>query len=320
MRTVRLAVGVLGVLLALACSSAMADEMAVKDGQKIAFLGDSITQYGWERPGGYVKLVVAGLAADGVKVTPIPAGISGNTSREMLHRLDRDVLKAKPDWMTLSCGVNDVWHGKTGVELDQYKKNIADIVDRATAAGIKVIILTSTPIGEDSNDNNKKLADYNEYLRQLAKEKKLPLVDLAATFDQTLKAKPAVPGTTLLTVDGVHMNPAGNVLMAKGVLKALGVPEADFAKVDAAWNSMPDTGLIEVSWRSSYAGITLGEYHTLEAAAAQRNTNPSNLANTLYLDSVREVLKAHEKDDVPDLGKLQNEVRIHFEEHIKALK
>ncbi len=31
----------------------------------------------------------------------------------MLARLDEAVISKKPQWMTLSCGVNDVWHFKT---------------------------------------------------------------------------------------------------------------------------------------------------------------------------------------------------------------
>src|SRR5471032_3390124 len=90
------------------------DHLLVKDGQKIAFLGDSITAQGWEVPGGYVKLVTAGFETLGVHITPIPAGVGGNTSRDMLARLQNDVISKKPDWMTLSCGVNDVWHGPGG--------------------------------------------------------------------------------------------------------------------------------------------------------------------------------------------------------------
>ena len=63
------------------------------------------------------------------KIEVIPAGVGGNTSKDMLARLDRDVLSKKPDWMTLSCGVNDVWHGATGVPLDQYQQNITSIVE-----------------------------------------------------------------------------------------------------------------------------------------------------------------------------------------------
>ena len=72
----------------------------------------------------------------------IGAGISGHKSNQMLERLERDVLSKKPDWMTLSCGVNDVWHGAKGVALPEYQKNITEIVDKAQAANVKVIILT----------------------------------------------------------------------------------------------------------------------------------------------------------------------------------
>src|SRR5258708_33052888 len=92
----------------------------IQTGQKIAFMGDSITQNGWESPGGYVKLIVDGLAQVGINVTPIPAGVSGHKSNDMLARIDRDVISKKPDWMTLSCGVNDVWHGAQGVDLESY--------------------------------------------------------------------------------------------------------------------------------------------------------------------------------------------------------
>jgi len=60
-----------------------------------------------------VTLVMRGLEANGVKATSIPAGISGHKSNDMLGGLQNDVLNKKPDWMTLSCGANDVWHGRT---------------------------------------------------------------------------------------------------------------------------------------------------------------------------------------------------------------
>lgn len=211
----------------------------IADGQKLAFLGDSITQFGWDKPTGYVKEVVSGLEACGIKVTPVPAGISGNTATDMMGRLENDVLSKKPDWMTLSCGVNDVWHGASGVPLDKYKETISAILDRAKAAGIRVMILTSTVIGEDlPNPNNVKLADYNNFLRTAAKERGLPLADLNADMQALIK-EGNKPGTNLLTVDGVHMNDAGNRMMARGILAAFGLPKAKMAKAEAAW---PDAG------------------------------------------------------------------------------
>lgn len=227
-------------------------DIAVKSGEKIAFLGDSITQAGWGNPAGYVRLVIAGLEANDVHAEAIPAGISGHKSDQMLARLDKDVLNKKPQWMTLSCGVNDVWHGARGVPLDDamaqtgayddkvatrgtYKKNITAIIDRATAAGVKPVLLTATVIQENlTNKENAQLAPYNDFLRQFAKERKLPLADLNAMFQERIKAENK-PTLKVLTVDGVHMNTEGNKLMAIGVLKALGLADAQIEKAKAAW-------------------------------------------------------------------------------------
>ncbi|MCE9611835.1 MAG: hypothetical protein K8R23_16670 [Chthoniobacter sp.] len=234
---------------AVQCATA---EIAVKSGDKIAFLGDSITQAGWGSQTGYVRLVMSGLEANGVKAEAVPAGISGHKSNDMLGRLERDVLSKKPQWMTLSCGVNDVWHGKNGVALDDaslaagdfgaggagrgtYKKNIAEIVEKATAAGIQVVMLTATVIQEKlDNAENAKLAPYNEYLRSLAKEKKLRMADLNAMFHERITAENK-PGQKVLTSDGVHMAREGDKLMATGVLQAMGLSAAQIKIAQDAW-------------------------------------------------------------------------------------
>jgi lysophospholipase L1-like esterase len=142
--------------------------------------------------------------------------------------------------MTLSCGVNDVWHGAKGVPLDQYMQNITKIVEQCQAAKIKVMILTSTMIGEDQpNPNNQKLLAYNEFLRTLAKDKKCLLADLNADMQAAIaKAGPDKKGN-LLTTDGVHMCPAGDVMMATGVLKAFGLSDAQIAKAQLALAPAP---------------------------------------------------------------------------------
>ena len=253
MRSPRLLPALFSAVLVLHVSPASA-EIAVKSGEKIAFLGDSITAGGWSNPVGYVRLVIAGLAANGINVEPIPAGISGHKSNQMLERLERDVLAKKPQWMTLSCGVNDVWHGKNGVPLDDdqaaagtyekrgtepdkgtYQKNITAIIDRAQAAGVQPVILTATVIKEDlDNAENQKLAAYNAFLRDLAREKKVRLADLNAAFQERIKAA-NTPGKNVLTGDGVHLNAEGNQVFARGILTALGCNAEQLAKAEAAW-------------------------------------------------------------------------------------
>ena len=249
---------VVPLIAALAVVQNSAAEVAIKSGEKIAFLGDSITEGGWNNPMGYVRLVLAGLEANGVKAEAVPAGISGHKSDDMLARLERDVIARKPQWMTLSCGVNDVWHGKKGVALDEaalasgdydpeaaargtYKKNIAQLVEKAEAAGIQVVILTATVIHEKlDSPENAKLAPYNNYLRTLAREKHLRLADLNALFQERLKAENK-PTQKALTSDGVHMAREGDRLMASGVLQALGMDASQLAKAQDAWAKLEES-------------------------------------------------------------------------------
>jgi hypothetical protein len=96
-------------------------------------------------------------------------------------------------------------------------------------------MLTATVIQENlESPENIKLAPFNEYLRTLAKEKKLPLADLNALFQERIKVE-GQPGTRVLTGDGVHMNAAGNQLMAIGVLMAFGLDSTQMDKAQKAW-------------------------------------------------------------------------------------
>jgi len=244
-------------LLVIIPASAEDRKLAVKDGETIAFMGDSITQ-GGAKKSGYISLVMEALNKEGLKLTRIAAGKSGNRSNDMLARLDASVISKKPNWMTLSCGVNDVWHftlrlGKrtfTGVPLKDYKSNILEIIAKAEAAEIKVIILTSTMIGEDpEKETNKTLIPYNEFLREIAKEKGLPLADLSKDMHAALKKIPDVKGKARmfgepkyerkiqnkLTTDGCHMNTLGNIMMAKGVLRAFGLSEDKIVAAEKSW-------------------------------------------------------------------------------------
>ena len=238
--------------LAMSCVASLsgAAELPVKTGEKVAFMGESITAGGFGNPGGYVRLVMLGLEANGVKAGVIPAGVSGHKSNQMLARLENDVLNKKPQWMTLSCGVNDVWHGANGVPLDAYKSNINAILDKCQQAGVKVMILTSTMIGETPGDNNTKLIVYNDFLRATAKERHLLLADLSADMQQAVTARAAATGAKpgwLLTMDGVHMNPVGDEMMATGVLKAFGLDDAQMQKARAAWATLRSVTSINVS-------------------------------------------------------------------------
>jgi len=275
--------------------AADAPTIAIKSGEKIAFLGDSITQQGSSSPAGYVRLVIRGWETNGVAATPIPAGISGHKSNDMLKRLDRDVLSQQPDWMTLSCGVNDVWHGEKGVPLAEYKINITAIVDKAQAAGIKVMILTATMIGEDQNlPNNQKLIAYNDFLRSLAQEKNCLLADLNADMQTAVAAgkKTAPHGELTAPVDGVHMNALGNQVMAASILRAFGLSPAQVEKTRESWSDIPATMQL-----AGKVGLSMRQYNQLRLVAAQQNRSVADLLNAELHKSVDSLLtEAADKD------------------------
>ncbi len=213
---------------------------------RIVTMGDSITQAGG-RPGGYVTLLGEYLAAvyPSTPIEIVNAGISGHKATDMQARFDHDVIQARPDLVTINVGVNDVWHAfrdfqahkdypdgslPNGVPLPLYREKLEAMITAAEDAGIKVVLLTPTVIHENlSSPENQRLAGYIDAMKVLGAAHHCPIVDLNAAFTTVIGAYRALagPDRNLLTVDGVHMNPAGNQLMAWQILRGLGVPEAD---------------------------------------------------------------------------------------------
>lgn len=199
---------------------------------RLVCLGDSITEQGGE-PQGWVTLVREALAPRGVEV--VNAGIGGHRSPDMRARFERDVLRRQPDVITLSCGVNDVWHGfdpfhpdgggPRGVTLADYRQNIQAMVETAQGERILVAILSTTVMDEDANSKgNLILKDYNDVLRHIADLTDSRFIDLYHPFlDEVARHRKETGDRKLwLTTDGVHLNPRGNALFARLVLEGLG--------------------------------------------------------------------------------------------------
>jgi len=220
----------------------------LKGVHRIVCLGDSITQ-GGEGPGGYVWLVRHYLAAlyPEQPIEVVNAGISGHKSTDMLARYQKDVLDKKPDLVTISVGVNDVWHGfydnhpegdgPRGIPLPEYKQHVEDMITQAEKQGAKVVVLSTTVIHEDdTNKENAKIKTYNAALRDLAKKHHATFVDYQKPFWSLITAYQKETGghELLLTVDGVHMNATGNRVMAHTLLSGLGISAAAQAAAQPA--------------------------------------------------------------------------------------
>ena len=199
-----------------------ADEPSVelKKGDRVVFLGDSITQGGDRHDKGYVRLIHKTLTekhADlGIEV--IGAGISGNKVPDLQRRLEKDVLAKKPTIVVIYIGINDDWHGEKdparGTLPDAFASGLKEVVGRCTAAGATVVICTPTMIGEKkdgANSLDKQLDQYSDLSRNLAKELKLPLCDLRkALVDHLKDHNPDNAEKGILTSDRGHLNDADN--------------------------------------------------------------------------------------------------------------
>lgn len=197
--------------------------------KKVIFFGDSITQAAVQ-PGGYIDVMNGMLREQkqDANYELIGAGIGGNKIYDLYLRMEDDVLSKKPDIVVIYIGVNDVWHKQssgTGTDADKFERFYKAIIEKLKAQQIKVVLCTPAVIGERTDFSNQLDGDLNLYssiIRKLAASNGLPLVDLRKAFlDHNLKNNTANAEKGILTSDRVHLNKAGNELVAQSIWDVL---------------------------------------------------------------------------------------------------
>ena len=197
--------------------------------KRIIFFGDSITQMGVQ-PNGYISKLGAALQKKGLadQFELIGAGIGGNKIYDLYLRMDSDVLAKEPDEVFIWIGVNDVWHKQsfgTGTDPDKFEKFYVAIIKKLQARNIKIILCTPATIGERTDFTNQQDGDLNKYaqiIRDIAMKNNCGLLDLRKIFlDYNLKNNPGNKESGILTVDRVHLNEAGNQLVADKMMDLL---------------------------------------------------------------------------------------------------
>lgn len=196
---------------------------------KIIFFGDSITQAA-VKPNGYIDVLHSMLKDQKLdtQYELIGAGIGGNKVYDLYLRMEEDVLKQNPDIVVVYIGVNDVWHKQsfgTGTDADKFIRFYHAIITRLKEQNIKVVLATPAVIGEKTDHSNQLDGDLNRYshlIRELAKKENLPLVDLRKAFlDYNVKNNPDNKDQGILTSDRVHLNDAGNKLVADAMWQVI---------------------------------------------------------------------------------------------------
>lgn len=212
--------------------------MLFEDGDRILFAGDSVTDRGSQNPigeglfdnlgFGYVRMVENLLAAwypeRNIRVTN--AGISGNTSRGLLARFDRDVVAHKTDWLSICIGINDVWRQfdtpaipSSAVTPEEYEKNVEEMILRMKDKVKGIFLLSPYYIEANREDRmRRRMDEYVEICRRLAERHDCIFVDFQQMFEDYCK----IQHSSKLAWDRVHPNQMGAMLMAKTFLAAAG--------------------------------------------------------------------------------------------------
>ncbi|WP_018931181.1 SGNH/GDSL hydrolase family protein [Gracilibacillus lacisalsi] len=197
-------------------------------GKRIVFIGDSITEWGRYEDSegigtGYVRLLhdYLRVSAPEKNFEIFNKGVGGDRIIDMKQRWQQDVTDLTPDVVSISIGINDVWRQLDHPGMEQVSPEVFDATYRQLLDQVKscqLILMEPTVIEENlQSEGNQLLKKYVEIVNQLANEYQAVLVPTHRAFVQYL----AKNSRYELTTDGVHMNSAGNMLMAKTWIEAV---------------------------------------------------------------------------------------------------
>lgn len=212
--------------------------MIFKNLDRIVFAGDSVTDMGSENPvgeglfdnvgRGYVRVIENMLAAyyPEVFLRITNSGISGNTSRDLLARFDRDVVALNPDWVSICIGINDVWRQfdcpaitDSHVLPDEYEKNVEEMICRVKDKVKGIFILSPYIMEPNSADMMRnRMNEYVAICRRLSEKYHCIFVDFQKMYEDYCKIR----HSSYIAWDRIHPNQIGATLMAKTFLEQCG--------------------------------------------------------------------------------------------------
>lgn len=213
--------------------------MIFENMDRIVFAGDSVTDMGSICPigedpfgtglgNGYVREVNSLLAVFYpelvLRVTNV--GISGNTSRDLRERWERDVVSLRPQWISICIGINDVWRQfdapgipEYAVTPEAYEKNVEEMLLSAKAIAKGVFLMSPyimEPLKEDRM--RARMDEYGAICARLADKHGVPFIDLQAMFDRYFVYR----HSAYIAWDRIHPNQVGAMLIAREFLSHCG--------------------------------------------------------------------------------------------------
>lgn len=207
-------------------------ETRLKNGDKVLFIGDSITDCGRrdaERPlgNGYVKIFSDFLIAcePEKKIEIINKGIGGDNSIGLLNRWTDDVLRHKPDWLSIKIGINDLHNYLNdpagGISPEKFEAAYQKILKltRTELPRCRIILIQPFYISRESSGDSFRrhvldlLPRYLKIIEKMSKQYKTRLLKTHDMFQNLLKYyEPDV-----FCNEPVHPNLTGHVAIASAV-------------------------------------------------------------------------------------------------------
>ncbi len=156
--------------------------------------------------------------------------MGGANSRDILARVTAATRTQgeRYDVAYTGCGLNDVWRGFQGrtddaVGIDEYRKNVGEIVARLKSSSRRVVFLGETPFAlpvDELDEMNRELRGYAEAARAVCVAQGAEFVDCYGPFVEHVRMTAGIdeehsPG---LWGDGIHLSDQGDALMVRILL------------------------------------------------------------------------------------------------------
>lgn len=171
---------------------------------RIVCFGDSLTAgYGTEMGQSYPDFLQIDLDRQGYSYRVVNAGISGNTTKDGLQRVDR-IVAMKPAIVVVEFGGND---GLRGLRIEDTRANLDKILSTLTGSGTRVVLAGITLPPDYGQDY---IHQFNQTYDLLAKKYRVPMLPFL------LKGVFGVDG--MMQPDRTHATAAGNKIVAENVL------------------------------------------------------------------------------------------------------
>lgn len=160
----------------------------------------------------------------GRHITTINQGIGGETSKDLLQRIDRDVISFNPNLVIITIGGNDTWKGLTIQEYQEFLTQTIEKIKEVNA--IPVLQTYYCLLYHEMDEAFQLFPRIVEINRNLSNEMKIPLIDQYKYFSPFYKNDPK--NYTKMMLDGLHVNPIGNAIMGIIASRLFSLPDPWF--------------------------------------------------------------------------------------------